>query len=134
MVRDASEGKADQDQVEPMVQRSDTVAYALQAEVRNFDLERQKDFKLAITQFLTEQISFYQKVRLCFERQRHIAFGCISVMIAVLMCVCNILNIFILVAQVYLFHLLPEVSRISLVMRVLLVGFMPYLHDISYHH
>uniref|UniRef100_A0A6A7FZF0 Sorting nexin-18-like n=2 Tax=Hirondellea gigas TaxID=1518452 RepID=A0A6A7FZF0_9CRUS len=62
LVRDAAEGKADQDQVEPMKQRSDTVAYALQAEVRNFDIERQKDFKLAITRFLTEQVSFYQKI------------------------------------------------------------------------
>ncbi|XP_047741018.1 sorting nexin-18 isoform X2 [Hyalella azteca] len=62
VVREASEGKADQDTVEPMIRRSDTVAYALQAEVRNFDVERQKDFNLAITKFLTEQISFYQKV------------------------------------------------------------------------
>ena len=66
LTRDASEGKADQDLVAPMEQRSDTVAYALMAEVRNFDIERQKDFKLAVTKFLSEQISFYQKVSIVY--------------------------------------------------------------------
>jgi len=76
LVKDASEGKADQELVEPMVTRSDTVSYALIAEVRNFDNERQKDFKLATTKFLSEQISFYQKIadqlRESLEQFKHV--------------------------------------------------------------
>lgn len=60
--KEASEGRLDDDQVPPMVRRSDTIAYALHAEVAHFHSERQRDFKKAMTSFLTEQINFYQKV------------------------------------------------------------------------
>ncbi|RXG69391.1 Sorting nexin-18 [Armadillidium vulgare] len=60
--KDAQEGKADIDQLPPVINRSDTVVYALHAEVTNFHHQRQRDFKNAMTSFLTEQISFYQKV------------------------------------------------------------------------
>lgn len=63
MEKEASEGRLDDDQVPPMVRRSDTIAYALHAEVAHFHNERQRDFKKAMTSFLTEQINFYQKVR-----------------------------------------------------------------------
>lgn len=66
--KEASEGRLDYDQVPPMIKRSDTVAYALHAEVAHFHDERTRDFKKAMTSFLTEQINFYQKVGLwiCF--------------------------------------------------------------------
>lgn len=68
MEKEASEGRLDDDQVPPMVRRSDTIAYALHAEVAHFHNERQRDFKKAMTSFLTEQINFYQKVSLtCFQ-------------------------------------------------------------------
>ncbi|XP_063851087.1 sorting nexin lst-4-like isoform X2 [Scylla paramamosain] len=60
--KEASEGRLDDDQVPPMVRRSDTIAYALHAEVAHFHNERQRDFKKAMTSFLTEQINFYQKI------------------------------------------------------------------------
>ncbi|XP_069980693.1 sorting nexin lst-4 isoform X1 [Penaeus vannamei] len=60
--KEASEGRLDYDQVPPMIKRSDTVAYALHAEVAHFHDERTRDFKKAMTSFLTEQINFYQKV------------------------------------------------------------------------
>lgn len=63
MEKEASEGRLDDDQVPPMVIRSDTIAYALHAEVAHFHDERQRDFKKAMTSFLTEQINFYQKVK-----------------------------------------------------------------------
>nr|XP_045611627.1 sorting nexin lst-4-like isoform X2 [Procambarus clarkii] len=60
--KEANEGRLDYDQVPPMVRRSDTIAYALHAEVAHFHQERKRDFKKAMTSFLTEQINFYQKV------------------------------------------------------------------------
>lgn len=66
MEKEASEGRLDDDQVPPMVRRSDTIAYALHAEVAHFHNERQRDFKKAMTSFLTEQINFYQKVRFTY--------------------------------------------------------------------
>ncbi|XP_042211753.1 sorting nexin-18-like isoform X3 [Homarus americanus] len=60
--KEASEGRLDYDQVPPMVRRSDTIAYALHAEVAHFHQERTRDFKKAMTSFLTEQINFYQKI------------------------------------------------------------------------
>ncbi|XP_071524426.1 sorting nexin-18, partial [Panulirus ornatus] len=60
--KEANEGRLDYDQVPPMVRRSDTIAYALHAEVSHFHQERTRDFKRAMTSFLTEQINFYQKI------------------------------------------------------------------------
>ena len=60
--KDASEGKADQDQLPPVINRSDTIVYGLHAEVTNFHHRRQHDFKIAMTSFLVEQVNFYQKV------------------------------------------------------------------------
>ncbi|XP_069955469.1 sorting nexin lst-4 isoform X4 [Cherax quadricarinatus] len=60
--KEANEGRLDYDQVPPMVRRSDTIAYALHAEVAHFHQERTRDFKKAMTSFLTEQINFYQKI------------------------------------------------------------------------
>ena len=60
--KDASEGKADHEQVPPAIHRSDTIVYALHAEVAHFHKGRQRDFKKVMTTFLTEQINFYQKV------------------------------------------------------------------------
>ncbi|KAK7069134.1 Sorting nexin-9, partial [Halocaridina rubra] len=60
--KEASEGRLDHDQVPPVIRRSDTIAYALHAEVAHFHQERTRDFKKAMISFLTEQISFYQKI------------------------------------------------------------------------
>lgn len=60
--KEASEGRLDHDQVPPMIRRSDTIAYALHAEVAHFHHERTRDFKKAMVSFLTEQINFYQKI------------------------------------------------------------------------
>ncbi|KAK4304005.1 hypothetical protein Pmani_024025 [Petrolisthes manimaculis] len=60
--KEANEGRLDYDQVPPVVRRSDTIAYALHAEVAHFHAERTRDFKKAMVSFLTEQISFYQKI------------------------------------------------------------------------
>jgi len=50
-----------------IVKRSDTVSYALLAEVNSFHEQRVKDVKSSHQHFLQEQIKFYQKVR---ERDR----------------------------------------------------------------
>ncbi|XP_068212964.1 sorting nexin lst-4-like isoform X3 [Palaemon carinicauda] len=60
--KEANEGRLDHDQVPPMIKRSDTIAYALHAEVAHFHHERTRDFKKAMVSFLTEQINFYQKI------------------------------------------------------------------------
>ena len=44
--------------------RSDTVSYALLAEVNSFHEQRVKDIKSSHQHFLQEQIKFYQKVRI----------------------------------------------------------------------
>ena len=50
------------DQSGLMKKRSDTVSYALLAEVNSFHEQRVKDIKSSHQHFLQEQIKFYQKV------------------------------------------------------------------------
>jgi hypothetical protein len=64
-------------QVSDVVRRTDVISYALLAEINHFHTERAVDFRLAMQNYLKEQISFYQKVyKLCtsfctaFENER----------------------------------------------------------------
>lgn len=45
-----------------VTQRTDTLSYALMAEINHFHQERANDFKMAMRSFLAEQIAFYQKI------------------------------------------------------------------------
>jgi sorting nexin-9/18/33 len=49
-------------QLSDVVRRTDVISYALLAEINHFHTERAIDFKLAMQNYLKEQISFYQKV------------------------------------------------------------------------
>ena len=55
-------GKVGQAEVTEIGQRTDTLSYALLAEINTFHSQRLKDMKLVHQQFLQEQIKFYQKV------------------------------------------------------------------------
>lgn len=57
-----SQGKVGQAEVTEIGQRTDTLSYALLAEINTFHSQRLKDMKLVHQQFLQEQIKFYQKV------------------------------------------------------------------------
>jgi sorting nexin-9/18/33 len=53
-------------QLPEVSRRTDVVSYALLAEINHFHSERTIDFRLAMQQYLREQIVFYQKVcKLC---------------------------------------------------------------------
>ena len=56
-----SQGKVGQAEVTEIGQRTDTLSYALLAEINTFHSQRLKDMKLVHQQFLQEQIKFYQK-------------------------------------------------------------------------
>lgn len=60
--RMSGEGKVGQAEVAEIGQRTDTLSYALLAEINTFHSQRMKDMKLVHQQFLQEQIKFYQKV------------------------------------------------------------------------
>ena len=80
----SQEGKAVQAEVQEISTRTDTLSYALLAEINTFHQQRVKDMKTAHQHFLQEQITFYQKVscrlhmyifRYCLDWQSCIA-GC----------------------------------------------------------
>ena len=56
-----AQGKVGQAEVAEIGQRTDTLSYALLAEINTFHSQRLKDMKLVHQQFLQEQIKFYQK-------------------------------------------------------------------------
>jgi hypothetical protein len=57
-------------QLSDVVRRTDVVSYALLAEINHFHCERTSDFKLAMQNYLKEQVLFYQKVcKLCSVKQ-----------------------------------------------------------------
>ena len=58
----SQEGKAGQAEVQEIANRTDTLSYALLAEINTFHNQRVKDMKTAHQHFLQEQITFYQKV------------------------------------------------------------------------
>lgn len=60
--KDAKEGRLEYDQLPHIINHSDTVAYAFEAELAHFQAVRTKDFNKAIASFLKGQISFYQKI------------------------------------------------------------------------
>ncbi|XP_063610622.1 sorting nexin-33-like isoform X2 [Penaeus indicus] len=72
--KDAKEGRLEYDQLPQIINHSDTVAYAFEAELAHFQAARSKDFNKAIASFLEGQISFYQKIsdRLGTSLQRFI--------------------------------------------------------------
>jgi len=49
-------------QLPEVLRRTDVISYALLAEINHFHTERATDFKLAMQNYLREQIKFYQKV------------------------------------------------------------------------
>jgi hypothetical protein len=57
-------------QLPDIARRTDVISYALLAEINHFHSERAVDFRLAMQQYLKEQIAFYQKVcKLCSAAQ-----------------------------------------------------------------
>jgi len=58
----SQEGKAVQAEVQEISTRTDTLSYALLAEINTFHQQRVKDMKTAHQHFLQEQITFYQKI------------------------------------------------------------------------
>ncbi|XP_047470780.1 sorting nexin-33-like isoform X2 [Penaeus chinensis] len=60
--KDVKEGRLDYDQLPQIINHSDTVAYAFEAELAHFQAARMKDFNKAVASFLKGQISFYQKI------------------------------------------------------------------------
>jgi len=58
-----NEGKIGQSEAQEIATRTDTLSYALLAEISTFHQQRVKDMKTAHQHFLQEQITFYQKVR-----------------------------------------------------------------------
>ena len=58
----ASEGKVSAAESEEICTRTDTLSYAMLAEISTFHQTKSRDVKLAHQHFLQEQISFYQKV------------------------------------------------------------------------
>ena len=68
----SQEGKAVQAEVQEISSRTDTLSYALLAEINTFHQQRVKDMKTAHQHFLQEQITFYQKVSCCL----HYIFRC----------------------------------------------------------
>jgi len=58
----SQEGKAGQAEVQEIANRTDTLSYALLAEINTFHNQRVKDMKTAHQHFLQEQITFYQKM------------------------------------------------------------------------
>jgi len=57
-----AEGKMESSLLPEVLHRTDVISYALLAEINHFHSERTIDFKLAMQNYLREQIVFYQKV------------------------------------------------------------------------
>ncbi len=57
------DGKIDQVEAREIGRRTDTLSYALLAEMNTFHVQKHADMKTAHQNFLQEQIKFYQKVR-----------------------------------------------------------------------
>ena len=62
----SNEGKIGQSEAQEIATRTDTLSYALLAEISTFHQQRVKDMKTAHQHFLQEQITFYQKVSIYF--------------------------------------------------------------------
>nr|CAD7409949.1 unnamed protein product [Timema poppensis] len=60
----SSDHKMEQSQLVEVNRRTDTVSYALLAEINHFHSERNLDFKVAMQNYLDGQILFYEKVEL----------------------------------------------------------------------
>ncbi|PNF21155.1 Sorting nexin lst-4 [Cryptotermes secundus] len=58
----AADHKMESSQLSDVVRRTDVISYALLAEINHFHSERAIDFRLAMQNYLKEQISFYQKI------------------------------------------------------------------------
>jgi len=58
----SNEGKIGQSEAQEIATRTDTLSYALLAEISTFHQQRVKDMKTAHQHFLQEQITFYQKI------------------------------------------------------------------------
>jgi len=56
------EGKSSKTETDEIGNRTDTLSYALMAEINNFHTTKGADIKVAHQRFLQEQIAFYQKV------------------------------------------------------------------------
>jgi sorting nexin-9/18/33 len=66
----AADHKMESSQLSDVVRRTDVISYALLAEINHFHSERAIDFRLAMQNYIKEQISFYQKVsKLCTSLQ-----------------------------------------------------------------
>ena len=79
----SQEGKAGQAEVQEIANRTDTLSYALLAEINTFHNQRVKDMKTAHQHFLQEQITFYQKVskvvsdlKVCLDYYENSARSC----------------------------------------------------------
>ena len=73
------DGKVGQAEAAAVKTRTDTVNYALLAEVNTFHEQRVKDIKSSHQHFLQEQIKFYQKVSFrCMMHSRRALMSIIS--------------------------------------------------------
>ncbi|CAH0746958.1 unnamed protein product, partial [Bemisia tabaci] len=66
-----SEQKMDHDQLAEVSRRTDTVSYALLAEINYFHADQTAQLNESIKSFLTEQITFYQKVVVKLQEALH---------------------------------------------------------------
>ena len=66
----SSEGKVNPGESTEISNRTNTLSFALMAEINTFHHQRVKDMKTAHQHFLQEQIAFYHKVSKKFHKRR----------------------------------------------------------------
>ncbi|XP_064635989.1 sorting nexin-33-like [Lineus longissimus] len=66
------EGKMSESEVQSVINRSDTVSYAIMSEQNYFQEERVRDFKLMMQIYLRQQIEFYKKITSKLEDSLHL--------------------------------------------------------------
>ena len=67
----ASEGKVNPGESTEISNRTNTLSFALMAEINTFHHQRVKDMKTAHQHFLQEQIAFYHKVSIKIPRKKN---------------------------------------------------------------
>ena len=67
----ASEGKVNPGESTEISNRTNTLSFALMAEINTFHHQRVKDMKTAHQHFLQEQIAFYHKVSKTFATKQN---------------------------------------------------------------
>ncbi len=68
-----AEGKSAKTETDEIGNRTDTLSYALMAEINNFHATKAIDMKIAHQKFLQEQIAFYQKVQYSYNNKANLS-------------------------------------------------------------